>query len=260
MVEAGRINDRNDGDTFKGFWRTLRIIGWSAAAVVLMLPLIFMQFTNEVDWSFSDFVFAAIILGGIGLMFEFLIRRSGDDAYRTGVIVTLATMFLLIWSNAAVGFIGSGMNFANILYAALVVVPVAGGIITGFKAKGMFSTIIVTAIAQAFITLIVFASGMVGEDEQAAIPVINALFVALWIGAALLFREASRPIDQRSLRILRIHFILSSLLIVIGAILLAFMVTVESEPGAIPLLILLIGIGWSLITNFRMRSTRNAIK
>ncbi len=260
MVEARQITDRNGNDTFTGFWKILRIIGWSAAAVILVLPLIFMQFTNEVDWTFSDFVFAAIILGGIGLLFEFLIRRSDDDAYRTGVIVALATMFLLIWSNAAVGFVGSGMNFANILYAALVSVPMAGGIITGFRAKGMLNTMIVTACAQVFITLVVFASGMVGEDENVAIPVINAVFVALWIGAALLFREASRPIDHRSLRVLRIHFILSSLLIVIGAILLAFMITVESEPGAIPLLILLIGIGWTLFTIYRIRSTRNSIK
>ncbi|MEL7833191.1 hypothetical protein [Fodinibius sp. Rm-B-1B1-1] len=50
------------------------------------------------------------------------------------------------------------------------------------------------------------------------------------------------------------HTILSILITVIGLALMVFMITVESEPGAIPLLLIVIGIGWYVISRFRMRS------
>lgn len=257
-MNVEQMSDRNGDHTFTGFWKFLRVAGWTAAAMILVLPFVLMRFTTEVDWTFGDLLFAGAILGSVGLLFEFLIRRSADDAYRTGVIVTLATMFLLIWINAAVGLVGSGANAANILYAALVAVPMIGGLLCGFKAKGMFRTSIATAVVQALIMVGVFVIGAVGEDEAIAILVMNAVFIVLWIGAALLFAEASRPIGAhpsgRSERVLRIHFVLSSMIIAIGVVLLVFMIGVEGEPGAIPLFITLAGIIWSLITWFRSRS------
>ena len=43
-----------------------RIIGWGGAVALLAAPFIAMRFTTEVNWTASDFVFAAVLLGVIG--------------------------------------------------------------------------------------------------------------------------------------------------------------------------------------------------
>lgn len=53
---------------------------------------------------------------------------------------------------------------------------------------------------------------------------------------------------------LKVHTILSVLTTVIGLVLMIYMIYVESEPGAIPLLLVVFGTGWYLITRVRIRS------
>jgi zinc transporter ZupT len=60
--------------------------------------------------------------------------------------------------------------------------------------------------------------------------------------------------DQDSGRKTKVHTALAMVTIVLGAILLAYMVTVESEPGALPLLLLVVGGVWLLVTRARIRS------
>jgi hypothetical protein len=52
----------------------------------------------------------------------------------------------------------------------------------------------------------------------------------------------------------KVHTALATVTIVLGAILLAYMVTVESEPGALPLLLLLVGSVWLFVTRAKIRS------
>lgn len=51
---------------------------------------------------------------------------------------------------------------------------------------------------------------------------------------------------------LKIQSLLSVLLAVIGIVLMTFMIIVESEPGALPLLLILVGAGWYFITKFKI--------
>jgi len=51
-----------------------------------------------------------------------------------------------------------------------------------------------------------------------------------------------------------IHKSLSLLLTFIGIILATYMVIEESEPGALPLLLIVVGAGWYFITRFNSRS------
>lgn len=268
MAMVEQLNDRigrNDRNAIKGTWKILRIAGWVGAGLMLLVPLVAMPFTEEVNWTISDFLFAAIILGSIGGAFEFSIRRSGDDAYRTGIVLALIALFLLVWSNAAVGFVGSGANAPNVLYFAMIFVPIVGSIVTGFTPKGMCRTMIATALVQALIAAFAFSAGYVGADERIALLAINAIFIAMWAGSALLFDQAARRIGstQAADRIGQnfpgpsIHFLLSILMTVVGAILAAFMISSESEPGALPLVLVLIGMGWFFITLFRTRSGGN---
>ena len=169
----------------------LRVIGWTMVAILLLLPAIAMQFTDEVQWTAGDFLFAAVLLGGTGLLVELVVRRSGDNAFRAGAIIALLGIFLLGWSNAAVGFVGSGANTANILYMALIGLAFVLGCVVRFRARGMVGVMAAMAIAQALITVMAFAQGLVGTEETTIIVAINGFFIALWTAAAALFTKAA---------------------------------------------------------------------
>jgi hypothetical protein len=54
-----------------------------ATAFILLVPLVAMQFTDEVDWGVADFVMAGALLGGSGLLLHQLAaRKAGNTAYR----------------------------------------------------------------------------------------------------------------------------------------------------------------------------------
>jgi hypothetical protein len=52
-----------------------------ATALILLLPLVAMQITDEVDWALADFAFAGALLGGTGLLLELAARRPGNITY-----------------------------------------------------------------------------------------------------------------------------------------------------------------------------------
>jgi hypothetical protein len=77
------------------------------AAAVLMVPLIAMQFTQEVMWTPMDFVAAAVLLIGAGLMYVLPARLLGTKGARIGLGVVVAILFLLLWAELAVGIFDS---------------------------------------------------------------------------------------------------------------------------------------------------------
>ena len=53
-----------------------------ATAFILLLPLVAMQITDEVDWGLADFALAGVLLGGTGLLLhELATRKAGNIAY-----------------------------------------------------------------------------------------------------------------------------------------------------------------------------------
>ncbi|MCK9425913.1 MAG: hypothetical protein M0Q21_07750 [Ignavibacteriaceae bacterium] len=85
-----------------------RVIGIVLTVVLLLLiPLIAMQFTDEVNWTVLDFVVAAILLLGTGLMCELVIRKINNIKYRIAICVILLAALLLIWAELAVGIFGT---------------------------------------------------------------------------------------------------------------------------------------------------------
>ena len=55
-----------------------RLIGiMIAIAIIMLVPLTAMQFTDEVDWSLPDFVVMGVLLLGTGLMCELVMRKAG---------------------------------------------------------------------------------------------------------------------------------------------------------------------------------------
>lgn len=78
-----------------------------ATAVILLVPLVAMQFTREVNWTLSDFVVAAALLVGTGLMYELSARKVRNGRYRAAIGIALALALFLVWVQLAVGIVGS---------------------------------------------------------------------------------------------------------------------------------------------------------
>ncbi|RAJ13427.1 hypothetical protein [Olleya aquimaris] len=74
---------------------------------VLSIPLIAMQFTNDVNWSVFDFVIAGILLFSLGLITTYLVKTIKNPKIKIGIIVVLIILFLLIWAELAVGIFNS---------------------------------------------------------------------------------------------------------------------------------------------------------
>ena len=74
------------------------IAGFAAGTgLLLLIPLIAMQFTEEVVWTMSDFVIAGIFLFGTGLIYKLVTRRSSKLVYRVAIGFTLFTGLFLVW-------------------------------------------------------------------------------------------------------------------------------------------------------------------
>lgn len=76
-------------------------------ALLLLIPLVAMQFTDEVKWDLPDFVAAGVLLLGTGLMCEFVMRKVKRRAFRIAIIVGILAAFVLIWLELAVGIFGT---------------------------------------------------------------------------------------------------------------------------------------------------------
>ncbi len=106
-------------------------------AIILLLLLLAMQFTDEVVWKLTDFAIAGALLFGAGLTVELVARRKSNVAYQVAVGIAAATALLLVWMNLAVGLIGSEDNAANLMYGGVLAVGVIGVLIARLHSRGM---------------------------------------------------------------------------------------------------------------------------
>ncbi len=79
----------------------------ATAIAILLIPLIAMKFTNEVNWEISDFLVAGILLIGTGLTLEFILRKIKTLRYRILFGITLFVVLFVIWAELAVGIFGT---------------------------------------------------------------------------------------------------------------------------------------------------------
>lgn len=84
-------------------WKVLRLIGWGAVALVMLAPAVAMQFTDEVAWTTSDFVFAGVLLIGGAALIELVAWRVRNPVIRIGFALAVVAVVALVWAEAAVG-------------------------------------------------------------------------------------------------------------------------------------------------------------
>jgi len=76
-------------------------------ALLLLIPLLAMQFTDEVNWTLFDFIVAGALLLTTGLMCELVIRKVNKIEYRVVICLVILAALLLIWAELAVGIFGT---------------------------------------------------------------------------------------------------------------------------------------------------------
>ena len=163
-----------------------------ATAFILLLPLLAMQITDEVVWDLADFAVAGALLVGTGLMYDLAARKASNIAYRAAVGIALAAALLLVWMALAVGIIGVEGDPADLMYVGVLAVGIIGAIIARFQPHGMARALFAMALAQALVPVI----ALIIWKPQVTLGVLgvfglNAFFVMLFVGSALLFRRAS---------------------------------------------------------------------
>lgn len=68
---------------------------------LLLIPLVAMQFTSEVNWTLSDFVVMGTMLFITGFALDQVLKRGGT--YRFAVAGIIILLFLWLWAELAVG-------------------------------------------------------------------------------------------------------------------------------------------------------------
>jgi hypothetical protein len=126
-------------------------------------------------------------------------RIAGHIAYRVAVGVAITTAFLLVWLSIGMGIIGADGDRANVMYFVVLAVGIIGAIIGRFQPHGMARALFATTLAQALVTVIalVFRLGFPASEPLELLG-LNGFFLVLWVGSALLFREAAHGRAGRS--------------------------------------------------------------
>lgn len=160
---------------------------------LLLIPLIAMQFTNEVVWTLSDFIIAGVLLFGSGTAIAFVITKVESTTYKSGMSIAIISTLLLVWVNGAVGIVGHEGEAINLLYFGIPVIGLIGALLSRFKARGMSYTLFLIAVIPVVITIVALMGFMQEAPHNSSIHIlgINGFFSVLFFLSAISFRNAS---------------------------------------------------------------------
>ena len=85
--------------------RLIAIVG--IVILLLLIPLIAMQFTDEVNWGLFDFVIAGAMLLGTGILCELVLRKIKKIKLKIIICLAILALLFLIWAELAVGIFGT---------------------------------------------------------------------------------------------------------------------------------------------------------
>lgn len=226
----------------------MRLLVWGTAACLLLLPLVAMQFTAEVDWDGRDF----LLIGGMLLIacvcYELGVWISDNLAYRAGFGMAVITAFLLVWVNLAVGMIGDEGDAVNLWFGGVLIIGLVGAGLARFQPRGMARTLVLMTLAQAAIALTALIAGW---DERGAI--LSGCFALLWLAAAAMFKVSSDTSLTPAVQKLKVLAIVALLIGVLGILLVSMMIVYEGEPGLIPLVMTVTGAIGLAVARWRLQ-------
>ena len=80
-----------------------RLAAWAGVFGLILLPFAAMQFTDEVAWTATDFIWFATLLIGAGVLLELALWQVRRPLWRGLIAVAVVGAVLLIWADGAVG-------------------------------------------------------------------------------------------------------------------------------------------------------------
>lgn len=78
--------------------------------LLLLIPFMAMQFTDEVNWSLFDFVVAGVLLLTTGLLCELVLRKVIKIQHRVILCLAILGVLFFIWAELAVGIFGTPLS------------------------------------------------------------------------------------------------------------------------------------------------------
>lgn len=185
---SANMNQHTDHNT-----QRLRLTTWAGAVCLFLLPLVAMQFSDEVNWDIADFAVFGVMLVGAGIAHELTLRKPGNSPYRIAVGIALVAAFLLSWLSLGVGIVGRDADPANLMYFAVIAVGVISSIVARLKAQGMVYAMYATAITQVVVAAIAMIAGLGSALSNAwTFLALNGIFLGLFIVSARLFKTSTK--------------------------------------------------------------------
>jgi hypothetical protein len=94
--------------TSKNFVQRNTVFAWLvlATCVLLLIPLVAMQFTAEVHWGPLDFAIMGLLIFVTGCLFVLLARKLASKYWPVSAVL-LVVCFLYVWAELAVGIFNS---------------------------------------------------------------------------------------------------------------------------------------------------------
>lgn len=74
-----------------------------ATVILLMIPLVAMQFSEDVEWNSTDFIVAGVLIFLSGSALVTILKKVKDKNRRYIYICLLAVAFFYVWAELAVG-------------------------------------------------------------------------------------------------------------------------------------------------------------
>ena len=74
---------------------------------LLLFPLVGTLVSNEVNWSFFDFIVMGILILSLSFGIKQVLKTTKNTKYRIFIIGIILILFLLIWAELAVGIFDS---------------------------------------------------------------------------------------------------------------------------------------------------------
>lgn len=78
-----------------------------AAELILLVPLIAMIFSDDAQWSVSDFIIVGVLLAGVGIGYQLIVTGIKNNSKQAALGIVLAALMILLWIEMAVGLFGS---------------------------------------------------------------------------------------------------------------------------------------------------------
>jgi hypothetical protein len=167
-----------------GRWRVpvWRLLGWGSAVVLLLTPLVAMQFYHEVQWTESDFIIAFVIIGILGALAELNVLITSNRFSRAGGFVAILAGSLVFWSSLAIGMIGDEGDSVNLVFGLVLLIAIVGAWFSSLHRNVLPAAMLGAGGLQCAIGLF---AGIWGSDLQGG--VFTILLSTLWWVAGLLF-------------------------------------------------------------------------